>query len=545
MLFALIAAIIASGCFRIVSTYDHFWQTWDEPFHLAAGLEWWEQGSYTYERMHPPLARIMIAMGPYLAGMRAQPDGGNHWAEGSALLHTSGTYDANLRLARLGVLPFFVIGAFVVAMWAWRCCGAWAAVVATLVYSLLPPVLGNAGLATLDMAVAALVPAALLAFVSWLETPSLARSFVLGLVTALAVCTKFTAIAFLGAGFAVAFFLQRPRNMRGLCVGAVVASVVCLLGIWSIYKFSMVPLLAEQNNLGARFDGFFGTTGASRNYLHAILAFVPVPAIEFFWGIYDVFVFRHSEGSLEFFMGDIRKTGWWYFYPVMLVMKSPVPFLLLVGTGLAGAWRERSGDRGLRMLAGIALAVLLAGVMATPNNGLRQILPVYPLLAIVAGCGAIWLHRSLRPRLAAWGVPLVLIAWCAVTSWRAHPDYSVFFNELAGAKPERFSVDSDLDWGQDLKRLAATCQARGIKTLSLSYNGSKDIDLAKFPLPEIRELVPGVPTVGWVAISVRRLVLGSEKPPYDQYGWLKDAEPVEKVGSSIYLYRLYPGGSEQ
>ena len=39
-----------------------------------------------------------------------------------------------------------------------------------------------------------------------------------------------------------------------------------------------------------------------------------------------------------------------------------------------------------------------------------------------------------------------------LTLWTANPDYLPYFNE-AVAHPERVLVDSDLDWGQDLRRL--------------------------------------------------------------------------------------------
>ncbi|NJN00002.1 MAG: hypothetical protein HC800_25245 [Phormidesmis sp. RL_2_1] len=102
---ALIALIIAVGCLRIVSTYSIFWQTWDEPFHIAAGMEWLDQGKYTYETFHPPLSRIMIALGPYLSGLGSVASN-SPWQEGQAILHSGGNYERNLTLARLGILPF-------------------------------------------------------------------------------------------------------------------------------------------------------------------------------------------------------------------------------------------------------------------------------------------------------------------------------------------------------------------------------------------------------------------------------------------------------
>jgi hypothetical protein len=44
--------------------------TWDEPEHLAAGLELLDRGRYDYDTQHPPIARVLVALGPYLAGAR-------------------------------------------------------------------------------------------------------------------------------------------------------------------------------------------------------------------------------------------------------------------------------------------------------------------------------------------------------------------------------------------------------------------------------------------------------------------------------------------
>ena len=77
--------LVLVSCWRITATYDEFWQTWDEPFHLAAGLEWWSQGDYSYERFHPPLARVAIAFLPWMAGLKSDPTAVNHWAEGNEI----------------------------------------------------------------------------------------------------------------------------------------------------------------------------------------------------------------------------------------------------------------------------------------------------------------------------------------------------------------------------------------------------------------------------------------------------------------------------
>jgi hypothetical protein len=181
LLFALLAGI---GIARIVSTYDVFSETWDEVAHVAAGMEWLQNGSYTLEPMHPPLARVAVALGPFLSGIRWTPQLGM-WAGGNAILAARNQYLRNLALARMGVLPFFLAGAFLTWYWTLARYGAIPAVVATLFYTTSPVILGHAGLATTDMAAAAGFTGALLAFIYWLENPTTARSAAFGAATAL------------------------------------------------------------------------------------------------------------------------------------------------------------------------------------------------------------------------------------------------------------------------------------------------------------------------------------------------------------------------
>ena len=81
---ALLTIVVAAG--RVVATYEVFSITFDEPAHIAAGMQLLDEDEYTYEALHPPLARIAAALGPYLAGYRSQ-NGGDMWIEGRRLFY--------------------------------------------------------------------------------------------------------------------------------------------------------------------------------------------------------------------------------------------------------------------------------------------------------------------------------------------------------------------------------------------------------------------------------------------------------------------------
>ena len=164
-------ACAALAVARIAATYPVFNQTWDEPAHIAAGMEWIDRGRYTYEPLHPPLARIFTAFGPRLAGIRSAGQE-NVWLEGNAILHAGRQYYRNLALARLGILPFFVLATLVVSCWARRLGGPVAAVFAVLLFTTLPPVLAHSGIATTDMAITATLGLAMWQTVRWLDAPT-------------------------------------------------------------------------------------------------------------------------------------------------------------------------------------------------------------------------------------------------------------------------------------------------------------------------------------------------------------------------------------
>ena len=552
----LIILIVIVGLLRISSTYSIFWQTWDEPAHIAAGMEWLDRRHYTYEPLHPPLARLMDALGPYLDGIRSIGKA-SMFDEGNTILQENGTYERNLTLARLGILPFFIIASVVVALWAKEYGGATTSLLSVVLFTTLPVILGHSGVAALDMACAALVTAALFALCLWLEQPTLLRSHLLGITVGLAILAKFSSLGFLivsGGLIAVIYIFRFFREtftknrgqlrVRQRMIASVIALLICSLAIWAGYRFSYKPYILEAKyRPHEKIDRIVGTQGLLHDVAYSVVENVPIPAPEFFVGISQLSSRNNSEEGV-YFLGKIRRTRYcWYFYPIILLLRTPIPFLLLALSGFFVALKHVITQKeNLQVLTPIvaAIGVLVIGMLSSVDNGVRQVLCVYPLLAIVAGYGASRL-LSLHPvRYIGLGLITILLSWQLVSSFAAHPDYLAYFNEFAVKHPETIAVDSDLDWGQDLKRLTTTLKNRGIKELAIKYNGSQEINLDQFNLPHWRELNPYQKTTGWIAMSVYHLKYGTGEVPYDQYSWLKKYQPVEKVGKSIWLYYI-PG----
>src|SRR3954469_18245266 len=176
------------GCVCVGHTRRSLALTFDEPNHLAAGLEWWQFGTYRQGSENPPLARVSVAALPYARGMRLpapeQWDPSRTrsriWQLGRDLLYEGDGFEANLERARLGTLPFYLLILAVV----WGLAGGTqrpvAALIAVGLTSTLPALIGHGALATTDIGFTATFLLATLALWRWFEHASARRSLELG-----------------------------------------------------------------------------------------------------------------------------------------------------------------------------------------------------------------------------------------------------------------------------------------------------------------------------------------------------------------------------
>ncbi len=525
----LLAAIACVAMARVAATFPIYTNTFDEPAHLSMGMEWLVRGTYSVEVQQPPLARVAAAIGPRLSGVgypAPMQDPAASWRNGLLILYFRGLYWRTLTLARLGILPFLLLGIVIAWAWARRLWGEAAGVLAALLLSAMPPVLGHAGLATTDCAAMATYAAALFAIDCWLTKPTALRALLVAVAVAAAVMTKFSALLFLPVGILPMLVIRRGLLARrhAAQLAPIVAGVL-VLG-WAAYRFSVWPV-----PVSIPIERIFGGPSIADAAGRWLFAHVRVPAPEALLGIWHVM--HHAElGHASYLMGSLAMHGRWYFFPVALLVKTPIAFLLLAAIGLVRA-------RGAALVPPLAaLAIVTVSAASSINIGLRHILHVYPLLAVTAAGGVLALWQRGR---ATRALAVVLLAWFAASGALAHPDYLPYFNELAGSHPDRLLVDSDLDWGQDLGRLATLVHDRHIDHLWIAYFGTASPEI-HIPA-DIARLPPGQMVSGWVAIS-ETMLKGVYLRERGGYAWLNRYRPVAMAGRSIRLYFIPPPASD-
>ena len=474
--------LIALTALRIASSWTVFSATLDEGMHVAAGLQIYTQHTWTYGRENPPLPRLVLAMAPWLGGMRFDPGLDVHEQQ-RALFYGNGRYRQNLALARAGNLVFFLIAVLAVRAWARRELGSTGGLVAVLLFAGQPVVAGHAGLATVDIAGTAGVALSLLAFLRWLDAPGIGRAAAFGAACGFAVLCKFSNLGFVPAACLAVYLVRLARDRRarlpaGVLLRALLVALVCAeLVIWTGYGFS--------------FERFaYG--------LHKLIQL-------------------NEGGHLRYLFGELRDQGWWWYFPVAVGLKTTIASLLL-GLGALFVRRRRVGWES----AAAAGAILAVAIVSHINIGVRHVLPLYVPLSVGGAAVVVGLLQTRR-----W-VPVVLLAWHTVASVMAHPDAFPYFNEAAGRQPWRILSDSNIDWGQDALRLAEVVRKKNIDRIGLAVIGMHDWKALGFPPHD--ELRPEAPSRGWVAISEFALV----KQPLP---WL-EGRPYERVGTSIRLYSV-------
>jgi hypothetical protein len=517
--------------------------TVDEPCQIANGLDWLERGIQD-RLINPPLAQGATALGLYLEGKHFPAgNSGSCGDKGVAILQSSGNYQNNLKLARLGDLPFFFLGCVIVWLWARRWFNTATAGWAVLLFVSLPPILAHSGLATVDMAGAATITTALYAFVRCLENPSWQTLALLGAAIALAFFSKFSSIAFLGSCFFVAFIYLALRKRgaalkvvqwRRLSGRALIVAAVAFVSLWGGYRFSFRPA-AYKTSPYQTLDHVLANKPHLRSLVYEAIK-VPLPLTELLRGVYEV-ASEDERGIDSYLLGKYRKTGWWYFFPVVVGVKTPIGFLVLAGCGIFAILRGLQSHAWQQHLTVIfPVSIMLVCMNSRIDLGVRHILPIYPLLAVVAGYAAsefIVLARRISPAIAA--LPILLALWTVADVWANRADELAYFNQFAGSHPERIVADSDLDWGQDLYLLSSRLKELGVDHVAIKYFGTTPLENAD--LPPYSTLSADAPTThGYAAISVRYLTLEYAKDR--SFDWLKSRTPLEIVGKSIYLYNL-------
>ena len=553
-----LAIVLVMAAVQILSIRQEC-QTWDEGFEIASGYGYLRTGEYRISPEQPPLARVLAAL-PLLALNPLPPDIPRDWENhdreiGIAFLYRNRVpADSIVFAARLPTILTTCALGLLMFWWTRRAFGPLAAVLALLLFALDPNVIANGRYVKNDMLLTLLSFSTVIAWGAFLRTGRMRAACGAGLLLGAALATKFAA-AFLLPVMALLWVRERLRGGLRAAVLVITGAVLVPLIVYApdIPKLRIATrgYRANHPNVLRIGNALSVQTRASTAVLHAATSI----------GIQDhallVGLLRfldHSSGGHEaYLLGQHSTTGWWYYFPVAFLVKTPITTLLAIALALSVAG-GRAYSRGLPRLRHIrsewwlcALPppiFLIASIVNKVNTAERHLLPIYPFLFILT---AALLAPSVNLRLRGFSLrlcenrALVLALLLALESFSVYPHYLAFFNFAAGgpASGPRYLVDANIDWGQDLLKLRTWWINHGRPPLCLMYFGTAP--------PEYYGITYGRVARSWetqerrdmdcfAAVSVTSL-----QDVYIQPGsmvWLRERQPVERVGYSIYIYDL-------
>jgi len=540
--------------------------TFDEGSHLASGYAILKDGDYRLNPDNPPLARILMALPLLISNVKWPADSAavrnaSGWSAGFELLYTSqNDADALLFWGRAPMVVLFAVLSLLIAFEARKLFGNAAGVVAGLLTAFSPVLLANAHLCTTDVAAATFILLAVLAYRSLLRRPTLAGACGAGAALGLALATKYNALCIPAAIMAMLLLraLENPdgspggsawRRRAGMAGLLTLSGIAAYAVIWAIHGFRFEAASLPE----PRFDwSSVDVPGASWNDAADSLRRSRLLPESYVYG-FKLMQKNTLVGHPTYAFGSRTMTGWWWYFPMALLVKTPMFALVAFLIGVAGTIRAMlRQDFRTAHAAAFVLVYLTLAMSKNMAIGVRHVLPVYPFLILMAS------GLSRRPTVdspprtnrPSWG--LILALGAIGETLISAPDFLAYFNAASRAvyKPYEMLVDANLDWGQDLRRLKKYMDQHGIATLKLSYFGAaspkqlglKHERLPGFNLygayeqewPDATPLKPG----DVVAVSASNYVALFNQDPAYYPDLLSTSTLKATIGGSILIFEV-------
>lgn len=523
LLAAVVAALLAQMAAAMVTTAVQQSPTVDEPVYISTGVVYLRQHDLRHNAEHPPLGKLVIGAGAVLAGPHLRASfTGSDYRLGRQFLYRWGNDAQRVLLAgRLPVIALTLLFGLVVFAFARDLAGPAGGLTALALYSFSPDVIAHGSLATLDVPTAGLLLTSVWLLWRARRGPRLYLPLA-GAALGAALATKMSALPALPVLLvlaAVSVWTSRPqrRPVTTALLSVAGVGVLAVAVVWASY-------LAVDPRLRWAAPASLPSVGGLRGLAAGWLPF-PRPFQD---GMRAQFGFENMRWT-GFLFGDVYRGSRWYYLPAALLVKTPLGMLVLWAAGVAATValpRLRPAAPYLLAPTAVLLAVAMTG---SRDLGVRYAIFVPIFLAVAAGGTVLVRWRWAR------GATVALLLLVAVSSLRAFPYYLPYSNEAFGgpSKTHLRLHDSNVDWGQDLGRLADRLRERYPgEPVWLVFKGSgvpsaygiRARDPLTAPPGQVRGLL--VVSDSWLVKNDPRLT-----------PLLRTSEPIDEVGYSVTIFR--------
>lgn len=438
--------------------------------------------------------------------------------------------DRILMLARIPILLLAAGLGFLVFVWGRQAYGSEGGLLALFLYVLNPVIISNAVQITPDLCLTFFCVLTVYLLWRYRTSPGWSHSAAVGGALGLALLSKYSAV--LLAIAILILILARPaarlfgtrttlHEWRFRHLAFIFACALLVVNTGYLFHKSCLPLKGNSfhSNLFQSIEKI------------PVIRDVPVPIPQPYVQGLDLQNSVVEDGFLSYMLGEKAQRGWFSYYLIAFLLKTPIPLLLLLAIAIA---KGRDRLQWFILIPAVIFPLYFSAVRL--SRGVRYILPLYPLLCIWISQLAPQLKLNRIGAVLRWCF-LGLLVWYAGESVHISPHYLAYFNQIGGGPDKGLGLlfESDFDWGQDLKGLNSFLNERKIERIKFGYFSTADpahYGIHYDPLPCED---PAKPQTGMIAASATAL------QTWGCYDWLKSYKPINKVGYTIFIYDIPPG----
>lgn len=565
--------------FAVVLAVTSFWNDSlivDEIPHIGAGYSYLVKQDMRLNPEHPPLVKDLSALPLLFLNLKKdvfetkfwQTDLNGQWEFGRKLIFGSGNNAILItRLVKLPMFLFFILSAVLIFKWAKKLYGKKTGLIALTLFSFSPTILAHSRFVTTDVPALFGVLFATYFFLSYLKNQTTKNFWLASIILGVALLTKFSTFIlvplFFGLALVYGFVSQKnyfKLPLKSILV-ALVAFVAVVMPVYTFHTWNYPP--ERQHSDTKQILETFGNRLLADPVVWA--SDKPVLRIAGQYGLGLLMVTQRSAGgNTTYFLGEVSRFGWRKYFPIVYFIKEPLAWwgLVLIAV-LTISFQVKSLKPKIKSIknwaqehfAEFTMILWLVfywalSIHSTLNIGVRHLLPTYPFaILLVSGQIAKINYKKFK----IYGLLIViLLAWYIFESLSVYPYYLTYFNQTVGGPSGgyRFVTDSNLDWGQDLKRFSQWVEKNKIPKIEFDYFGWADpfyylgaryVWTSSTKYKNAEDFKLHNQSDGWLAVSASFLQ-GSQGSP-DQYKspnylWLQSYTPLTTIGNSIFVYRI-------
>lgn len=546
--------------------------TMDEQAHIPAGYGYMHERDYRLNPEHPPLLKDLSAIPLLFMNLKFDKnfsawknDVNGQWDMGTNFIfHSGNNPDKIIFWARIPMFLILIILGFYIFKWAKELFGPKAALLSLFLFSFSPAFIAHGHYVTTDVGAAAAFFIASYYFVKYLQYPTKKNLIIAGIVFGIAQLIKFSLFLLVptfGLFLIIWIIIAKQRFWRYLWKFILIL-IIGYIVVYPVYQYNVLNYPPQKQVSDAT---SILASYSVRPLANLVIWMADKPILraysQYALGLLLVFQ-RASGGNTTFFMGEINNQAWITYFPTVYAIKEPLALHILTIIAILFLVWSSSGKasnfgRSLKnnftewMMLLFIIIYWFFSIRSNLNIGIRHILPTFPFVYILVSGQIKRIFNYIKNKKTP-GLCVVvfgfLIAWYAASSLSCFPYYLTYFNELVGGAKNGYIyvVDSNLDWGQDLKRLNNWLEENNISKIKVDYFGGGDTNyyLGNKYEPWHGDWNPEKAKGSWLAISAtllqggRGLAAKGFTSTTGYYRWLYNYKPITIIGNSIFVYYI-------